>query len=822
MTILIPVVFAAGLSFLVYEVVWDRLLSLYLGITVHASTIVVSSYMAGLSAGAYYFSRKAQGTNDPIKFVSKLLLGSAVVNIIVYKLLMLLPVIYSSGAWGMNVDFTAYAYSLLLIFSSAFFIGGFMPVISRIFVMSGNNTGQAISNTFGVETLGSAAGGLAAGFFLLGSIGSSGSVYVAGSLNALLAVLIFKGLKLKTAVVQEIDAKHEKRSSKIKKILLEKPRTAMTAVFVSGLCGFIFQITAMRIFMIYLTNTSYTFSLIVSVTIGGYFIGSMIFKRLSEKEYDTEKILLFSMFLMAVAVGSAVIIFVNAPGWIILPLHEALKTPGTRILLPPFLLSLVTVLPQSILSGIVFTSAVKLYKSLEEKLSAGFGRIYFFNTAGAFAGPFAAAFFLIPNAGAVRTLLIISFILSFVSAGIYFYRPGKNIFVLLTAAAFLTAALVYIFKPAIMILPPSFSKAEREILFYKEAVEATIVVGRDKQSGINYTYFNNNSVIGSSYDAIKAVKLLGHIPFLTGQVPQDVLIVGFGIGVTTSTVLQHPEVRSVVCVELAEDLKEAAGFYKDFNNDVVSDPRLKIIGDDGRHYLQKSGGKFDLISSDPTHPVLGSGALYSKGYFQLCYDHLSDDGMVTQYLPLHKLLPKDYAGIIKTFNSVFENTTVWLGHTHTILVGTKEPLKIDFADFKAKSALIKDQYLYNDPYSLASFLILDKNSVAKLTEGSEICSDDRSYLDFFKFDSFLPENWAYNAENILNNIKNSDVFYNVDDPEKLDRFRASTSMVLQALMRSMSGDMQGYVSKLYEALSITPENQEISFLIKLEGLKQSE
>ncbi len=813
-------VFASGFSFLVYEVVWDRLLSLYLGITVHASTIVVSSYMAGLSAGAYFFSRRAQGTKEPVKSVSMLLLTTAVVNVIVYRLLMLLPVIYSSGAWGMNVDLTAYAYSLLLIFSSAFFIGGFMPVVSRIFVMTGNNAGQAISNTFGVETLGSAAGGLGAGFLLLGGIGSSGSVYLAAGLNVFLAVLILKGLKFKTAVALETDAAHEKRSSKIKKILLEKPKTAVAAVFVSGLCGFIFQITAMRIFRIYLTNTSYTFSLIISVTIAGYFIGSMIFKRLSDIEFETEKILLFSMLLMALSVGSAIIIFVNAPEWIILPLHDALQTPLTRILIPPFLLSFVTVLPQSVLSGVVFTSAVKLYRNRPEKLSSGFGRIYFFNTAGAFIGPFAAAFFLIPYAGAVRTLLLISIILSVFSVTAYLNAHKKSGAVILTGIAYSAVILIYIFKPAVMILPPSFSKAEREILFYKEAVEATIVVGRDRQTGINYTYFNNNSVIGSSYDAIKAVKLLGHIPFLTGQVPQDVLIVGFGIGVTTSTVLQHPEVRSVVCVELAEDLKEAAGFYKDFNNDVVSDPRLKIIWDDGRHYLQKSGGKYDLISSDPTHPVLGSGALYSKEYFQLCYDHLSDDGMVTQYLPLHKLLPKDYAGIIKTFNSVFENTTVWLGHTHSILVGTKKPLSIDFVDFKARSALVKDQYFYNDHYSLASFLILDKNSVAKLTEGSDICSDDRSYLDFFKFDSFLPENWVYNAENILKNIKNTDVFYNVDDPEKLDRFRASTSLVLQALMRSMSGDMHGYVARLYEALSITPENQEIVFLIKLEGLKQ--
>ncbi|MFA7123386.1 MAG: hypothetical protein WC212_05055, partial [Candidatus Delongbacteria bacterium] len=82
-------------------------------------------------------------------------------------------------------------------------------------------------------------------------------------------------------------------------------------------------------------------------------------------------------------------------------------------------------------------------------------------------------------------------------------------------------------------------------------------------------------------------------------------------------------------------------------------------------------------------------------------------------------------------------------------------------------------------------------------------------------------NWVYNAENFLNHIQTKDVFYNVDDPEKLDRFRISTKIVLQALIRSMSGDMQGYIAKMYEALKITPENQEISFLIKLEGVKSN-
>ena len=805
--ILTLALFLAGVSFLVYEVVWDRMLSLYLGVTVHASTIVVSSYMAGLALGAYFIGRAAGKVKNAPVFLALLLSSAGLVNTGVYFLLHLLPRI--AGTWQ------SYVFSMTTVFISAFIIGGVMPVVSRIYSGLGSSTTESIGNTFAADTIGSASGGILAGFFLLGYAGMKGSVLLMSALNIFLAVIIFFG-------INSIPSKQEERET-VKSTVKEKgylsARSVFLITFVTGLTGLSAQILWMRIFRIYLTNTSYTFSLIVSVVIFGYFIGSIIFKKFYPKETDAGKVLIMSLFIYGLFFVSGVIIFIKAPGLIIIPLHETLSDPALRIMLPPVILSLITVLPQSIISGFLFTSVIEAYKG--KNISERFGSIYFYNTVGAFAGPFLAAFVLIPYAGVVRSLIILSLLACSTAVCLSFkYRNKSSLFNYISAGV-TTVLLAALFIPQIKVMPPSFSMTEREILFYKETVEATLVVGRDRTTGLKYTYFNNNSVIGSSYDAVKAVKLLGHLPFLASKVPEKALIVGFGIGVTTSTVLLHSEVRSVTCVELAEDLKEAAVLYKDINNDVVNDPRLTIIGDDGRHFLQNSKEKYDLISSDPTHPVLGSGNLYSQEYFQLCYDHLSDDGMVTQYLPMHKLLPKDYTGIIKTFSSVFENTTVWLGHTHTILVGTKKPLSIDFSDFKAKAALINDQYLYNDPYSLASFLILDKNSIAKLTEGSDICRDDRSYLDFFKFDSFLPENWVYNAENFLNHIQTKDVFYNVDDPEKLDRFRISTKIVLQALIRSMSGDMQGYIAKMYEALKITPENQEISFLIRLEGVKSN-
>ena len=91
-------------------------------------------------------------------------------------------------------------------------------------------------------------------------------------------------------------------------------------------------------------------------------------------------------------------------------------------------------------------------------------------------------------------------------------------------------------------MPPSFSRFGREILFYRESTEGTLVVGQDRgtRSEAKYSYVNNAAVIGSSYDAVKAVKMIGHFPFFLGHDCRDVLVIGFGIGVTTSAIAAHP------------------------------------------------------------------------------------------------------------------------------------------------------------------------------------------------------------------------------------------------------------------------------------------
>jgi hypothetical protein len=168
-------------------------------------------------------------------------------------------------------------------------------------------------------------------------------------------------------------------------------------------------------------------------------------------------------------------------------------------------------------------------------------------------------------------------------------------------------------RPQVRILPPSFGRFDREVLFYDETVEGTVTVGRDRdtRSQALYTSVNNSAVIGSSYDAVKVVKMVGHFPFLVRPVLRDVLVIGFGIGVTTSAIAAHPEVASITCVELVPGLKEAASHYRELNRDVAADPRLTTC----RRRAAAAAGvraKYDLISLRPDPPGARLGNLYTR------------------------------------------------------------------------------------------------------------------------------------------------------------------------------------------------------------------
>ena len=105
------------------------------------------------------------------------------------------------------------------------------------------------------------------------------------------------------------------------------------------------------------------------------------------------------------------------------------------------------------------------------------------NTIGCVIGPIVTTFLLLPMLGAAVSVLVILALLT--GAALYILHRSKPLPATRATRTILyvvTAGLlvVIILRPEIRILPPSFSRSNLDVLFYRESVEGTLSVGRDR------------------------------------------------------------------------------------------------------------------------------------------------------------------------------------------------------------------------------------------------------------------------------------------------------------------------------------------------------
>jgi hypothetical protein len=183
---------------------------------------------------------------------------------------------------------------------------------------------------------------------------------------------------------------------------------------------------------------------------------------------------------------------------------------------------------------------------------------------------------------------------------------------------------------------------------------------------------------------------------------------------------------------------------------------------------------------------------------------------------LHKLSLPEFKTLIRTFSSVFPHTSVWLAHSHGILLGHDKSIQLDFAQFTNQLAGLADDIL-NDPYLIATSLILDDNAVHDFTKDARVNTDDRPVLEFFTPRSLRRENWHINLIELLEYRSDLiNTFANIDNPEKMSRYLKGQNLFLSSLVYKNKGDIAQSISALKAAAKVNPENNEILSILKSE------
>ena len=142
----------------------------------------------------------------------------------------------------------------------------------------------------------------------------------------------------------------------------------------------------------------------------------------------------------------------------------------------------------------------------------------------------------------------------------------------------------------------------------------------DKENG---GYFNCINEDGSLFDTNKYIWLQGRQVWMLAKLYGD-------------PKFDDKFFQDLGLTEIDNNVLEFSKWFSDWNHNVLQKPNTKIFVQDGRAFLRWSKTRYDVIIMEPMSP-LQSGVvnLYSKEFYDLALNHLKENGILVQWLPLH-------------------------------------------------------------------------------------------------------------------------------------------------------------------------------------------
>ncbi len=825
----------SGFAGLVYQVVWVRLFGLKFGVSSLAIGSVLAAFMLGLAWGSKFFGRFADKCKSPLKLYAAIELGVGLYALIFPFLLEAADKFYLSFFMGRQGGFAGIALgrlllALILLFFPTALMGGTLPVLARFFVRKAEFVGREIGYLYGLNILGAMLGCFSAGFFLIEFLGVSGTNSAAVGLNLLIALVAF--LLAGTVEEEEVPA-----TVKFSFPLNSSPQASLpqpwlyVILFVvvgAGFTSLSYELLWHRILSLMLRNTVYAFSTMLTTFLGGLFLGSLLVGRLiSKKTKGLPKIL----GLLEMGIGLYALAVIPLFGrlnefFYVLEIEKGFFGQSWALFsMGQFLLCAGVMLLPAIMMGAVFPLACELYFRLPSKgagqgTGQGVGRVYALNTLGAVLGSLASGFLLVPLLGTQGSVFLAAGVNIILGAWVIFLATREksletgwialSVLFLLLAGWGMTRDITF---------RKSIELAGEEILFSREDNSSLIEVTRDRDSGVRMLISNRQQQEGdSSWLSVYNQRKQVYLPLFLHKNPKKVLGIGLGTGISFAGLTNYP-LELAECVELSPGVIQAVEFFAAENKDIVNNPRVKIIEADGRNYLRLTENKYDLIIADLFSSYrAGVGNLYSREHYLQCKDRLAPGGIMCQWLPPHQLPGDSLKLIIKTFQSVFPHSSLWLTRQAMVLIAAPEPLRIDYKRFKAYfdagGELGQDLRLVglDNPITFLNSFLMGERKLAAFAGDLPVNTDDMPLIEFMTpkefyrltdrslFDQHVAETLPYREPvyAYLANVDEDDLSIRLEDNYKARKY--SDKGEDSAAM----GDYMAALSDFRRALEIDP------------------
>lgn len=178
--------------------------------------------------------------------------------------------------------------------------------------------------------------------------------------------------------------------------------------------------------------------------------------------------------------------------------------------------------------------------------------------------------------------------------------------------------------------------------------------------------------IPNTYDA----EIFVHTLMVHGYQPKNIVVLGGGFNGILRELLKY-DVQCVEYVEIDPAIIDVAVSVLP-REDILSlyDPRVRVIQEDARRWLEQAEGSFDVVIVGVGEPSTASLNRYYTGeFYQTCWGRLSRNGILVISFPsspdyLSDELKQFNASIYHTFKRVFPNNLLIPGN-RALLIGLK-------------------------------------------------------------------------------------------------------------------------------------------------------
>lgn len=607
--ILFLLFFFSGLCGLAYQVVWLRLAFASFGIITPVMSVVISVFMMGLALGSWgaggwigSWTRRTGVSAIYFYAAAELTIGASAFAV---------PPLFRAGQALLlplgGMDSVPYLlYSALVLGGSILpwcvAMGATFPLVMAFVKEVDRTETTSFSFLYLANVIGAMTGTAVTAVVLIELLGFRATLAAGAVVNfSIAAVSVWLGVRhplrgdTTLAEATSTDTSAEEAAARLR---AGKARLMLTILFLTGFCSMAAEVVWIRNFTPVLGTVVYSFALVLFAYLLATWVGSWIYRRHIARG--------------RVASTAGLVALVAIAAWLpIVFTDPRLTTRGLAVV--------ATILPFCAVLGYLTPKLVDQYS---EGSPRGGGRAYAVNVLGSILGPLFASYVLLPTLGARLGLAAIALVFALLLSA---FRGS-------TALRSQTKAIAGVVTAFLMLCALFFTRSLEEGPFPRAEVRrdhtATVIsvgVGRKKRLVVN----------GMGMTALMPVtKVMAHMPlaFLDHE-PESAAVICLGMGTTFRSLMSWD--IDTTAIELVESVREAFPYYFEDAEELLRDPRGRIVIDDGRRFLQRVDRRYDVVTIDPSPPVeaAGSSLLYSSDFYEVVKTRLEKGGILQHWFP---------------------------------------------------------------------------------------------------------------------------------------------------------------------------------------------